>query len=190
VWPFSSIRIDGIVVKNHGKRRIEGMKSSRWCWYLDEMFVKINCERYYLWRAVDQESEVLESFVTNSRDKKATLEFLKKAMRKHGQPEVIVTDRLRSYRATLNELGADDRQETGRWLNNRAENSPCHSDDESGRCSGSGACEVCRNSPQSQITSTKNAASPADPSSRPTAPPLSPSGMVSAQHKGQPYCPW
>ena len=105
------------------KRRIEGMKSSRWRWHLDEIFVKINGERHYLWRAVDHEGEVLESFVTKSRDKKAALKFLKKAMRKHGQPEVIVTGRLRSYGAALMELGIEARQETGRWLNNRAENS-------------------------------------------------------------------
>lgn len=105
------------------KRRIEGMKSSRRRWHLDEVFVKINGERHYLWRAVDQEGEVLESFVTKTRDKRAALKFLKKAMRKHGQPEVIVTDKLRSYGAALKEIGAGDRQETGRWMNNRAENS-------------------------------------------------------------------
>lgn len=64
-----------------------------------------------------------ESYVTKTRDKKAALKFLRKAMRKHGQPKVIVTDRLRSYGAALKEIGAADRQETGRWLNNRAENS-------------------------------------------------------------------
>jgi putative transposase len=105
------------------KRRIEGMQSSRWRWHLDEVFVKINGERHYLWRAVDHEGEVLESFVTKTRDKKAALKFLKKAMRKHGCPEVIVTDLLRSYGAALKEIGAEHRQETGRWLNNRAENS-------------------------------------------------------------------
>jgi putative transposase len=105
------------------KRRMQGMKSSRWRWHLDEMFVKINGERHYLWRAVDHEGEVLESYVTRTRDKKAALKFLRKAMRKHGQPKVIVTDRLRSYGAALKEIGAEDRQETGRWMNNRAENS-------------------------------------------------------------------
>jgi len=105
------------------KRRIEGMKSSCWRWHLDEVFVKINGERHYLWRAVDHEGEVLESFVTRTRDKTAALKFLKKAMRKHGRPEVIVTDRLRSYGAALKQIGATDRQETGRWANNRAENS-------------------------------------------------------------------
>jgi hypothetical protein len=64
------------------------MKSSRWQWHLDEVFVKINGERHYLWRAVDHKGEVLESFVTKTRDKKAALKFLKKAMSKHGQPEV------------------------------------------------------------------------------------------------------
>jgi putative transposase len=86
------------------KRRIAGMKSSGWRWHLDEMFVKINGERHYLWRAVDHEGEVLESFVTKTRDKKAALKFLKKTMRKHGQPNVIVTDRLRSYGAALNKV--------------------------------------------------------------------------------------
>ena len=64
---------------------------------MDEIFVKINVERHYLWRAVDHEGEVLESFVTKTRDKKAALKFLKNAMRKHGRPDVIVTDQLRSY---------------------------------------------------------------------------------------------
>ena len=105
------------------KRRIEGMQSRRWRWHLDEIAVKINGERHYLWRAVDHEGEVLESFVTKTRDKKAALKFLKKAMRKHGRPEVIVTDKLRSYGAALKVIGAADRQETGRWMNNRAENS-------------------------------------------------------------------
>lgn len=105
------------------KRRIEGMKSSRWRWNLDEIFVKINGEKHDLWRAVDHEAEVLQSVVTKTRDKKAALKFLRKAMRKHVRPKVIVTDKLRSYCAALKQIGSDDRQETGRWMNNRAENS-------------------------------------------------------------------
>jgi len=105
------------------KRRIEGMKSSGWRWHLDEVFVKINGERHYLWRAVDHEGEVLESFVTKTRDRKAALKFLKKTMKKHGRSDLFVTDKLRSYGAALRDLGMGDRQETGRWLNNRAENS-------------------------------------------------------------------
>ena len=105
------------------KRRIVGMRSSRWKWHLDEVFVKINGERHYLWRAVDHEGEILESFVTKTRDKKAALKFLRKSMKRHGQPEVIVTDRLRSYGAAMKELHVENRQATGHWLNNRAENS-------------------------------------------------------------------
>lgn len=84
---------------------------------------KINGRQHYLWRAVDHEGEVLESFVTKTRDKKAALKFLKKSMKRHGRAEEIVTDRLRSYGAALKELGIRDRQEIGRWENNRAENS-------------------------------------------------------------------
>ena len=84
--------------------------------------MKLNGEGHYLWRAVDHESEVLESFVTKMRDKKAALKFLRKAMDKHGRPEVVVTDRLRSYGAALTEIDATARQETAHWLNNRAEN--------------------------------------------------------------------
>jgi putative transposase len=94
------------------KRRISGMKSSRWRWHLDEVFVKINGQPHYLWRAVDHEGEVLESFVTKTRDKKAALKFLKKAMRKHGSPEVIVTDKLRSYGAALKDIGVPSRMIT------------------------------------------------------------------------------
>ncbi|MDU8913855.1 IS6 family transposase [Aestuariicoccus sp. MJ-SS9] len=92
-------------------------------WHLDEMFVKINGERHYLWRAVDHEGEVLESYVTKTRDRKAALRFLRKSMKRYGRPAVIVTDKLRSYGAALRDIGMADRQETGRWLNNRAENS-------------------------------------------------------------------
>jgi putative transposase len=87
------------------------------------MFVKIGGETHYLWRAVDHEGEVLEAFVTKRRDKQAALHFLRNALKRYGKPKIIVTDRLRSHGAALKELGLEDRQETGRWLNNRAENS-------------------------------------------------------------------
>jgi len=61
------------------QKRAERLRSwPQWRWHLDEMFVKINGERCYLWRAVDHEGEVLESFVTRTRDKKAALKFLRK----------------------------------------------------------------------------------------------------------------
>jgi len=95
----------------------------QWRWHLDEVFVRINGKTYYLWRAVDHEGEVLEVFVTKKRDRKAALKFVKRTMKRYGRPEVIVTDRLRSYRGARREIGNESRQGTGRWLNNRAENS-------------------------------------------------------------------
>lgn len=106
------------------KKRVHGMRAySNRKWNLDEVFVKINGETHYLWRAVDLEGEVLESYVTKRRDCKAALKFLRKIMKRHGPPELIVTDKLRSYGAAMKIIGIAERQETGRYLNNRAENS-------------------------------------------------------------------
>jgi putative transposase len=90
---------------------------------LDEVFVKIRGKTHYLWRAVDHEGEVLESFVTKTRDKASALKFLRKAMKRYGNPHVVVTDKCPSYRAAMKAIGNAGRQETGRHLNNRAENS-------------------------------------------------------------------
>jgi putative transposase len=106
------------------RSRVEAMRAHRHRrWHLDEMFVKINGERHYLWRAVDHEGEVLESYVTKTRDKAAALKFLRKVLKRHGRTEAVVTDRLASYGAALKAVGAIDKRETGRWVNNRAENS-------------------------------------------------------------------
>ena len=106
------------------RNRVQRMRSySNWQWHLDEVFVKIKGEMHYLWRAVDHEGEVLESYVTKTRDRKAALKFLRKSMKRHGRPRILVTDKLRSYGAALKEIGNEHRQETGRWLNNRVENS-------------------------------------------------------------------
>ena len=106
------------------QRRVSYMRGFRhWRWHLDEVFVKINGETHYLWRAVDHEGEILESYVTKARDKAAALAFMKKALKRHGTPERITTDGLRSYRAAMKELGNAERQEIGRHANNRAENS-------------------------------------------------------------------
>ena len=96
---------------------------TQWQWHLDEVFVKIRGETHYLWRAIDHEGEVLESYVTKTRDKAAALKFPRKAMKRYGSPKTIVTDRLRSYGAAMKEIGIIERQEVGRHLNNRAENS-------------------------------------------------------------------
>ncbi len=106
------------------QRRVSHMRGFRhWRWHLDEVFVKINGETHYLWRTVDHEGEVLESYVTKTRDKKAALAFMKKALRRHGSPEKVTTDDLKSYRAAMRELGNADRQEIGRHANNRIEGS-------------------------------------------------------------------
>ena len=106
------------------RNRVSRMRSySNWRWHLDEVFVKINGETHYLWRAVDHEGEVLESYVTKRRDRKAALKFLRKSMKRYGQPAIMVTEKLRSYGAAMKVIGNLRRQETGRWLNNRAENS-------------------------------------------------------------------
>ncbi|MEP4785791.1 MAG: IS6 family transposase, partial [Erythrobacter sp.] len=70
------------------RQRISRMRGFRnWRWHVDEVFVKINGETHYLWRAVDHEGEILESYVTKKRDKKAALKFLRKALKRHGQAE-------------------------------------------------------------------------------------------------------
>jgi putative transposase len=66
---------------------------------------------------------VLESYVTKIRDEAAALRFMKKAIKRHGSPEAITTDGLRSYKAAMTELGNAEKQEVGRWANNRMEKS-------------------------------------------------------------------
>ncbi len=106
------------------RKRVQKMRAYSNCqWHLDEVFVKINGEKHYLWRAVDHEGEVLESFGMKTRDCKAALKFIKKSMKRHGRPHLLVTDKLRSYGAAMKVIGNADKQETGRWMNNRAENS-------------------------------------------------------------------
>ena len=105
------------------KRRVHHRSYSYWRWHLDEVFVRINGETHYLWRAVDHEGEVFEVFATKRRDRRAALKFLKRAMKRYGRLEAIVTDRLRSSGAAMNKIGNTGCHECGRWLNNRAENS-------------------------------------------------------------------
>lgn len=106
------------------RQRVSRMKGFHHCrWHLDEVFVKINGDFHFLWQAVDHEGEVIESYARKKRDKAAALAFLKKALKRHGKTEKIVTDGLKSYPAAMNELGNQDRREMGKRLNNRAENS-------------------------------------------------------------------
>jgi len=93
-------------------------------WHLDEMFIKMNGEDHYLWRAVDQDGNVLDILVQSRRDKKAAKRFFRKLLKGlQYVPRVIITDKLRSYSAAKAEIlpGVEHRQHKG--LNNRAENS-------------------------------------------------------------------
>ncbi len=106
------------------RQRVSRMRGfQHWRWHLDEMYVRINGEMRYLWRAVDHEGEILESYVTRKRDKSAALRFMKRVLKRHGRVEKIVTDGLRSYPAAMHDLGNLERRELGLYLNNRAENS-------------------------------------------------------------------
>lgn len=105
-------------------RRVNRMRGfGRWRWHLDEVFVKINGETHHLWRAVDHEGEILESYVTKTWRKKAALAFMTRTLNRHGPAAAIVTGRLKSYGAAMRDIGNANRQEIGRHANNRAENS-------------------------------------------------------------------
>ena len=84
------------------------------------MYVKLNGEMVYLWRAVDHEGEIRE---LRHEGQAAALRFMKKALKRHGPPEAITTDGLRSYKAAMGDLGCGAKQEVSRWANNRVENS-------------------------------------------------------------------
>ena len=106
------------------KKRVQNYKQyTHWKWHLDEVFVKINGELHYLWRAVNQEGEVLETYVTKRRNRQAALKFLRKIMKRHGPSQTIITDKLRSYKAAMRQLGNMDKQNTTQYHNNQAENS-------------------------------------------------------------------
>jgi len=86
------------------RKRVQKMRAlTHWRWHLNEVYVKINGEMHYLWRAVDHEGEVLESFASKTRDKPAAFKLMKKA--------------------AMKDLGNTEKQEVGRRANNRAENS-------------------------------------------------------------------
>jgi putative transposase len=93
-------------------------------WHLDEVFLTIKGQRYYLWRAVDQDGAVLDILVQRRRDKQAAKIFFRKLLKGcQYVPRIIVTDKLGSYSAAKREIlpGTEHRQH--RYLNNRAENS-------------------------------------------------------------------
>src|SRR6267378_4225466 len=106
----------------NGVRRKSARPGDRW--HLDEVFLKINGRMHYLWRAVDQDGDVLDIMVQRRRDKKAAKKFFRKLLRRlQYVPRVIITDKLRSYSAAKAEVlpGVEHCQD--KWQNNRAENS-------------------------------------------------------------------
>ena len=103
-------------------RRRRHRPTSRW--HLDEMAVLIGGKQFWLWRAVDDEGEVLDLLVQRRRDKNAAVKLMRKLLKKQGfAPDVLVTDKLRSYSAAKAALGLSARHEQGLRKNNRAENS-------------------------------------------------------------------
>ncbi|KKL04823.1 hypothetical protein LCGC14_2612200, partial [marine sediment metagenome] len=90
--------------------------------YIDEVFVKIGGKQRYLWRAVDQDGEVVDVFLQIRRDGKAAKRFFKRLLNKHhGEPRAIVTDKLRSYDVAHRELIPDVIHDKSQYANNRAE---------------------------------------------------------------------
>jgi putative transposase len=103
-------------------RRRRPRPTSRW--HLDEMAVMIAGRQFWLWRAVDDEREVLDLLVQRRRDKAAAVKLMRKLLKKQGfAPDVLVTDKLRSYGAAKSEMRLTARHEQGLRRNNRAENS-------------------------------------------------------------------
>jgi len=92
-------------------------------WHLDEMVIIIRGRRYWLWRAVDNEGEVLEFLVQSRRNTKAAEKLMRKLLKKQFKPTRLVTDKLGSYRAAFRKLGLGIEHVTDKRANNRAENS-------------------------------------------------------------------
>ena len=115
------IKFGPLIAANLRRRR--GPPTGRW--HLDEVVVKMRGRRMYLWRAVDDEGEVLDVLVQKRRNKHAALKLLRRLLRNTGiHPDAIVTDKLASYRAAMKVLHLQDRHHPGGMReNNRAENS-------------------------------------------------------------------
>jgi len=104
------------------RRRHQGYGDT---FFIDEVFVKIQGKQHYLWRAVDQDGEVVDVFLQARRDGKAATRFFKRLLKAHGgEPRKIVTDKLRSYGVAHRELIPDTIHDTSQYANNRAE--PSH----------------------------------------------------------------
>ena len=120
---YESIRLwcikFGRIYARRLKRRHTGYGDT---FYIDEVFVKINGKQQYLWRAVDQEGEVIDVFLQSRRDGAAAKRFFKRLLRRQGkEPRQIVTDKLRSYGVAQRALLPEAIHNTAQYANNRAE---------------------------------------------------------------------
>ena len=101
------------------RRRHQGYGDT---FFIDEVFVKIQGKQHYLWRAVDQDGEVVDVFLQARRDGRTATRFFKRLLKAHGgEPRKIVTDKLRSYGVAHRELVPDTIHDTSQYANNRAE---------------------------------------------------------------------
>lgn len=111
----------GAIFTRRLKRKHQGYGDT---FYIDEVFVKINGRQHYLWRAVDQDGEVVDVYLQAKRDGAAAKRFFKRLLRSHGgEPRKIVTDKLRSYGVAHRELVPETIHSTRQYENNRAEQS-------------------------------------------------------------------
>ena len=125
-WYRNQLRVDPTMVyqiwssvRRRLGRRHQGYGDT---FYLDEVFVRIQGVQHYLWRAIDQDGEVVDVFLQRRRDGKAAKCFFKRLLRASGnEPRRIVTDKLRSYGVAHRELIPDTIHDTSQYANNRAE---------------------------------------------------------------------
>jgi putative transposase len=111
----------GAIYTRRLKRKHRGYGDT---FYIDEVFVKINGKQHYLWRAVDQDGEVVDVYLQAKRDGTAAKRFFKRLLRSHGgEPRKIVTDKLRSYGVAHRELMRDVIHDNSQYASNRAEQS-------------------------------------------------------------------
>jgi putative transposase len=111
----------GAIYARRLKRKHRGYGDT---FYIDEVFVKINGKQHYLWRAVDQDGEVVDVYLQARRDGAAAKRFFKRLLPSHGsEPRKIVTDKLRSYGVAHRELMPDVIHDNSQYANNRAEQS-------------------------------------------------------------------
>ena len=111
----------GAIYTRRLKRKHRGYGDT---FYIDEVFVKINGKQHYLWRAVDQDGEIVDVYLQAKRDGVAAKRFFRRLLRNHGgESRKIVTDKLRSYGVAHRELMPDVIHSTEQYENNRAEQS-------------------------------------------------------------------